>query len=167
MRALGTAPAHVHPELLGRQAGQCIVQYLHMEGYYFAKLVERQGGETTVPIHRQFRTVNLDRKAGLANGLVLALHDVRYGVEVGLFTGVVTVGTEAADDPGRCGGHKNVFRMRVCYGCLEIRDIALNLGEILPTQRPGARGQSFRASAAGRPAGKELRELSRFETSAG
>ena len=80
MGAFEVAPAQVHPQLFRRQTIQGMVQHLHVQFHDLFELVDCQVAELGVSAGGQVRAVDLEKKAGIYDGVVLVLHYVGQGV---------------------------------------------------------------------------------------
>ena len=111
VRPQSAAPANVHPHPFRRQFGYRIVQRRHVHGRHFPKLRQSQMGKNLMAAQGQVGTIQLQQKAGVHNGLILAFHHFGQGVQVFLLAGVVLIGQETGNLTGRGSGHKD-FRGR-------------------------------------------------------
>ncbi len=142
VRALVVAPAQVHAQLLGRDAGHGVVQCLHLLANLAAELLRGKADvRSDVAAHGQVRAVQLEDEASAHDGFVLRLHSVGQGRQVGLVGGVVSVLQKVRDDTGRCRRHEGIRRLhstkRLERG-FEISDVSLDCVRILQPHRSGA-----------------------------
>src|SRR6185437_2839067 len=96
--------------------------------------------ETAVPTHREVGTVELQRESRAGDRLVLAPHGFRERAEIVLVRAVILVRLEDRDRAGRGRVHETLGGSRLGKRRLEIRDIALEPGEITDGNRPAAHG---------------------------
>src|SRR5262245_62865208 len=92
-----------------------------------------------MPAERQVGAVDLYDDPRVDDRVVFALHDVGQGVEILLVARVVPVLEEAPDLAGRRRGHEDLVRAGGRGGVLEILDVALHGGPVLPRDWPRAR----------------------------
>ena len=112
VRPLVVAPAHVHADLLGRDIGEGMIQRLDVEPGHGAERRDVEVGELDVPAHAEVGAVDLQHEARARDRLVLVLHRLRDGVEIGLVGGIVLVLEEERDHPRRGGGEEGFARPR-------------------------------------------------------
>ena len=161
VRSLVIAPAQMHPRLLRRNRGQCMVQRRDMEPCPLAEFLDRQVGILDVPSHRQVRAIDLHDDAGGCDRLVLGAHRLCDGEQVGLLVRIVVVAEEQRNDPRRGGAEKRAGGVHPGKRPFQVVDVGERRGRIANRDRAG----TGRCSPA-RPAGitehplRQVRELS-------
>ena len=102
------APAQVHPQLLGRDVAQRVVERGDVHADALAELLERKVGELHVAAHREVGAIDLQRDPGRGDRLVFVAQALGEREDVFLVAGVVLVGEEQRGHPGRGGGHEGL-----------------------------------------------------------
>ena len=94
VRARVVAPAQVHPQPLGRDVAQCVVERGDVQADALAEVVEREVRELHVAAHRQVRAIDLQRNSRVGDRLVLVPQALGEREHVLLVVGVVPVREE-------------------------------------------------------------------------
>src|SRR5262249_35955320 len=116
-----------------------MVQRFDMESRIFPELCAAGSSKLDVPPHGEVRTVHLQQKARLVDGLVLFLHRVCQRREVGLMARIILVLQKERDYPGRGSAQKGVRRLYSLQGCSKILEVFLYRRLVSVCDRTGTR----------------------------
>src|SRR5215475_13268589 len=122
-----------------------MVQRFYMESRVFSELCKAGSSKLDVPPHGEVRTVHLQQKARLGDGLVLFLHGVRQRREVCLMARIILVPQKERDHSGRGSAQEGVRRLSSLQGRLKILEVfpyrcLVSVGDRTGTSR-GPHGQ--------------------------
>ena len=98
MRPGVVAPAQVHPQLIGRDVPDGVVQRLDVHGGAAPELGDVHVGIGRMPAHGQIRAVQLEGDASRRDGCILVAHRVGDCEDVLLVGGVELVAEEQRRD---------------------------------------------------------------------
>ena len=159
VRPLVVSPADVdpHPRRVG--VAQRVVQDFDVGRRDLAELGVGKILEQHVAREPEVRAVELQVEARREDSVVLGLHRVGEGLEVGLARGVVGVRKELRDDAGRRRVQESALRAVRRHCVLHIGDVGPEVGVVLRRYRPGAaRAGELRGAAFAREAFEIARE---------
>src|SRR5262245_26643567 len=136
-RLTGT-PADVHADVLRCNITGGGVERLDILGHYCAELRDREIRKPGAA-QGEVRAVELQEETGLDDGVVLPLHHLCHGFQVGLSARVVSVREKVGERARGDSGHEHLFHREAGGRRLEVGDVLLDCSKILPRYRSVAR----------------------------
>src|SRR6476469_8044291 len=108
VRPLVISPADVEPHPVARHIYDCLVDCCDDALDKAKKLAKRTIVVCQMPLEREIRAIELQKKTALDDGLVFDLDGGSDGGEICLFAVVIFVFHCGGNDPGRRGGHERL-----------------------------------------------------------